>query len=151
MDELASELQPYLARFGRRLRLRDGWLLGLRTLWMACLAGALIQIAGRVWPLERLWLWTLTPLVAWALMVLAILLLDPLPPMRVARRVDAELGLKERLATALILEGGKVGKMEDWKDGNAGDAIHPSSLPSFQPSLIRLQRWDALGCCGRRY
>jgi hypothetical protein len=78
MDELGSELGPYLARFGGRLRLRDGWLLATRTLWIACLAGVLIQIAGRVQPLERLWLWTLAPLMAWAVIVLGIALINPL-------------------------------------------------------------------------
>ena len=111
MDELASELQPYLARFGRRLRLRDGWLLGLRTLWVACLVGLLIQIAGRVQPLENFWLWTMVPLVVWALMVLGISLFNPLPLMRVARRVDAELGLKERLATALMFGDWEIGRL----------------------------------------
>jgi hypothetical protein len=160
MDELANELQPYLALFRRRLRLRDGWVLGLRTLWIACLAGVLIQIAGRVQPLERLWLWTLAPLVAWALIVLGISLLNPLPPMRVARRADADLGLKERLATALILEGWKAGRLEGWKAGRLEDwkigrtvktnqpanqpTSQPANLPPFHPSLITLQREDAL-------
>jgi hypothetical protein len=143
MDELVSELRPYLARFGRRLRLRDGWLLALRTVWIACLAGVLIQIAGRAQPLERLWLWTLAPVIGWALIVLAISLLHALPPMRVARRVDAELGLKERLATALLLEDWKVRRLENWRDESAGDTIQPTILPSFHPSIMTLQRQDA--------
>jgi hypothetical protein len=126
MDKLAAGQDSliHLTRFGRRLRLRDSWLLAQRWLWVACLAGALIQLAGRIWPLEHLWIWTLAPLAAWLLIAIDIALLRPLPPVRVARRVDAELGLKERLATALVLEG--------WRDG-----------PSFHPSLIMLQRQDA--------
>jgi hypothetical protein len=100
-----------------------------RSLWVACLAMAPIQLAGRIWPLEHLWLWTLSPLAAWLLVVVGVSLLRPLHPMRVARRVDAELGLKERLATALQLEGG---------------INQPTNHPTFQPDLIAQQRQDAL-------
>jgi hypothetical protein len=123
MDQLGGELRSHLVRFGRRLRWRDGWLLAQRWLWLACAAGALIQLAGRLWPVERLWLWALAPLVAWLLIIIALSLLKPLPSVRVARRLDAELALKERLATALMLEGRETG---------------------FQLALVALQRQDAL-------
>ena len=143
MDKLGNwqsgELQSYLARLGRRLRLRDGWLLAQRSLWAACLPAALIQLGGRVWPVERLWLWTLSPLAAWLLAVGAWSLLRPLSPMRVARRVDAELGLKERLATALVLKGWMVQKLKDVK--GAGP---PPSFLTARPALVALQREDAL-------
>jgi hypothetical protein len=165
---LAGELKPYLASFGRRLRLRDGWLLAQRSLWAACLAGVLIQLTGRVWPMERLWLWTLAPLALWLLAMMGISLLQPLPPMRVARRVDAELGLKERLATALTLEDRGVGRLGNWETGRLGNwetgklenvgqspnlptyqstnlpTYQPTNLPTFHSTLIALQRQDAL-------
>jgi hypothetical protein len=144
MDELAGDLARYLARFRRRLRLRDGWLLAQRTLWMACLAGALIQLAGRLWPVEHLWLWTLAPLVVWALMVMGASLFNPLSPARVARRVDAELALKERLATALILEVWKTESLDSTRDAAVHPALPSSSHAAFQPSLVALQRQDAL-------
>jgi hypothetical protein len=128
MNKMADELHPYLARFGRRLRLRDGWLLAQGWLWLAWLGAALIQLAGRFWPVERLWSWTLTPLIAWPLVVVGISRLRSQPAIRVARRVDAELGLKERLATALTFRGGF----------RAGD------LSIGQASLVTLQREDAL-------
>jgi hypothetical protein len=56
--------------------------------------------------------------------------------MRVARRVDAELGLKERLATALMLE--------DWKAERLEGDTQPFSRPTFQLTLAALQRHDAL-------
>ena len=99
-----DQLQSHLSRFRRRLRLRDGWLLAQRSLWIVCLAALLIQLLGRVWPVERLWLWTLAPLAGWLLAVLGFSLLRPLPQLRVARRVDAELDLKERLSTALAFQ-----------------------------------------------
>lgn len=129
MDQAVDELHAHLALFGRRLRLRDGWLLAQGWLWVACLGAVLIQLAGRVWPVERLWLWTLVPPAAWPLIVIGISRLRSFPSMRVARRVDAELGLKERLATALALEGGEVGRLGAWMG---------------QPSLLALQRQDAL-------
>ncbi|MBN1140169.1 MAG: hypothetical protein JXM73_26600 [Anaerolineae bacterium] len=95
--------RPLLARLGRRLRLRDAWLLAQRTLWMGCLGMALVQAAGRIWPIAHLALWTLLPLPAWLLAVVGLSLLRPLPPGRVARRIDTELALKERLSTAWAL------------------------------------------------
>ncbi|UCC64463.1 MAG: hypothetical protein JSV36_05230 [Anaerolineae bacterium] len=135
MDELLI-LRAYLARCGRRLRLRDGWLLAQRSLWAACLAAGLIQLAGRIWPVVRLRRWTLAPVGTWLLVAVAIALLRPLPPMRVARRADAELGLKERLATALMLEG--------WKVGRGKGSVQRTARPVFQPHLVLRQRQDAL-------
>jgi hypothetical protein len=128
MSKMMDELRPYLARFGRRLRLRDGWLLAQAWVWVAWLGAALIQLAGRVWPVERLWFWTLAPLIAWPLGVVVISLLRSQPAMQVARRVDAELGLKERLATALTF----------------GGEVHTDEPSIGQASLITLQREDAL-------
>lgn len=137
-------LPSLLIRFGRRLRLRDGWLLAQRSLWTACLAAVLIQLAGRIWPVDRLWLWTLAPLVAWLLAVLGLSLLRPLPPLRVARRLDAELGLKERLATALMLEDWNARRLEGFSQSPSLPTFQSSNLPIFQPSLVTLQRQDAL-------
>jgi len=131
-----GELQLHLARFGRRLRLRYGWLLAQRSLWAACLASLLIQLAGWVWPVDRLWLWTLAPLAVWLLAVAGLSLLRSLPPLRVARCVDAELGLKERLATALALE--------DWQAERLEGDTQPSARPTFQLTLVALQGHDAL-------
>jgi hypothetical protein len=115
MDQLGTwqttELNPYLVRFGRRLRLRDGWLLAQRSFWMPVLAAVLIQLAGRIWPIANLASWTLGPLALWLVVLVAFSLLRPLPAVRVARRCDAELGLKERLATALMLEGAATGQL----------------------------------------
>jgi hypothetical protein len=134
MDQLAGhstslplDLGVSLARFGRRLRLRDGTRLAQRSLWLPALAAGLAQLAGRIWPLAHPWLWSLAPFGAWFLAVAATSLLRPLPLPRVARRVDVEIGLKERLSTALFLEGGK----------QAGRS-------SFPPALVRCQRQDAL-------
>ena len=46
----APGLRAILARAGRWLRLRDGWLLAQRALWIGCLGGLLMQLAGRLWP-----------------------------------------------------------------------------------------------------
>ena len=111
MDQLTT-LRPYLLRFGRRLRVRDGWLFAQRSLWVACAAAVMVQVTGRIWPIEPLLLWTVIPLVAWSLVVASALLLRPGLLSRVARRCDAELGLKERLATAIALA--------EWQSGRAG-------------------------------
>ena len=135
VDELLT-LRACLVRCSRRLRLRDGWLLAQRSLWVACLAAALIQLVGRIWPMAHLWRWTVLPVGTWLLAVVAVSLLRPLPLMRVARCADAELGLKERLATALMLEGWKVGS---WKGSG-----QRTDRPVFQPDLVLRQQRDAL-------
>src|SRR3990172_8134024 len=105
----ASELLPYLKRIGGRLRLRAGWVFAQQSLWLAGLAMLGVQLAGRVWPVERLWAWTLAPLAVWALANLLYALFRPQAAMSVARRTDLELGLKERLSTALLLADSKDG------------------------------------------
>lgn len=118
-----DDLRHHLVRFSWYLRLRDGWILAQRTLWLACLACLFVQAVGRFWPIERLPTWTLAPFVIWLLAVVGTALLRPLPSIRVAHLVDAELKLKERLSTALILQG--------WEY-------------AFTPSLISAQYQDAL-------
>ena len=68
---------------------------------MAALAGVLIQVTGRIFPIEKLWLWTLLPFLVWLISVIAYSLLKPRTLMQIARQVDLELSLKERLSTAL--------------------------------------------------
>jgi hypothetical protein len=131
-----DKLTVVLARLGRRLRLRDGWLLAQRSLWLAGLAAVLIQLAGRLWPVERLWLWSVMPLALWSLAVFGFSSLRPMSPLHVARRCDAELRLKERLATAV--------KLAEWKDRSLVASRRSSILPSFHPSLVTLQQQDAL-------
>ena len=97
-------LMPYLARLGRRLRLRDGWLLAQRSLWIAGLTMVLIQLAGRQWPIPRLWLWTLVPFALWVVWTVAVSAFRPLLPSQVARRTDIEFELKERLSITVMLE-----------------------------------------------
>jgi hypothetical protein len=136
-----DNLGPYLARLGRRLRWRDGSLLAQRWLWSAGLGALLVQLAGRVWPIQNLWIWTLAPLAAWLVMVLASTLLRPEPPKQVARRADLELSLKERLSTALALE--------TWTAAGAladeDSAVHAwKAASAFETGLVQRQRWDAL-------
>jgi len=108
MAERNETLTALLRPLGRRLRLRDGHLLMARTLWLPLLAAALIQLLGRLIPLPGYdWLaWT--PLALWFVLVPGYGLLRPLPPSRVARRADAEMGLRDRLATALELGHGDL-------------------------------------------
>lgn len=136
MDELAIALRSDLAHLGRRLRLRDGWLLAQRSAWVASLGMVIVQLAGRVWPVQHLWLWTLVAGAAWPLAVAGAALLRPLPSVLVAHRLDGELGLKERLATAL-----ELGDRAETNGTNASQLHRPTS---FSPSLVTLQRQDAL-------
>ena len=125
-----SEMQGYLDRFRRRLRIRDGWLLAQRTVWLGLLAASLIAIFGRLVPVEGLLFWTLAPLAVWLAGVLAYSLLRPLPDPKVAGRVDLELGLKERLSTSLALE--------------QAQSLLPVAGVLVSPILVDRQRQDAL-------
>lgn len=110
MDQLTSpsaRLLPILARLRWRMRLRDGLLLAQRSLWLAVAAALLVLLAGRFFPIDSLGLWSLIGPGVWLVSVLAYALLRPLPAMRVARRADAELRLKERLSTSLALDRSK--------------------------------------------
>jgi hypothetical protein len=101
MDQMSDAPSPALHSLGRRLRLCDGHRLATRSLWLPPSAAALILLLGRLRPLpgcERL---AAAPLALWSLIVLGYSLLRPLPPIHVARRADAALGLCDRLATAL--------------------------------------------------
>ena len=131
MDQLenpSERILPYLARIRWRLRLRDGLLLAQRTLWQAGAAALLVLLAGRIWPIEQPWKWALVPHCAWLVRRCGYSLFHPSPSMRVARRVDAELHLKERLSTSLAL------------DEARGSAV----FSSFEPDLIRKAHADAL-------
>ncbi|MDY7040737.1 MAG: hypothetical protein SVX38_07730, partial [Chloroflexota bacterium] len=119
-----QELRGHLVRLGRRLRLRDGLLTASRTVWWVVLAVALVQLLARLTPLEEAWLWSLVPPALWVVVVLGHALLRPMPPLRVARRCDAELKLKERLSTAV--------------------ALRSSGVSTFHPELVTLQHQDAL-------
>jgi hypothetical protein len=133
MDTPSNALRPYLDRARRRLRLRDGLLLAQNTLWQAGLLALLALLAGRVFPIPRLGLWAALPYAAWLAGWVGYALFRPLPPMRVARRVDAELGLKERLSSSLALEQA------------AGSPVYAS----FEPELVEKAHADALRAARR--
>lgn len=97
-------LEYYLIRFRRRLRVLDGWHLAQRTLWVPCAIALLVQISGRFLPIERLDAWSLTPFPIWILTLLIYSLFRPMPILQVARRIDLELRLRERLSTAVVFE-----------------------------------------------
>lgn len=123
-----NDLQSIVARLGNRIRIHDGWRLAQRTLPMALLAGLLVAIAGRFWPIANLLLWTLAPLPLWAGIVAVLAWLRPLPDLAIARRADAQAGLKERLSTALALSEERAS----------------TSGSHFDPNLLARQRTDAL-------
>ena len=101
---MSSDLKPFLAHFRRRLRLQDGWRLIQHTLWIPTLFALLIQIGGRILPIERLDRWSLAAFPVWLLASWSGASFHPQPLMKVARRVDLVLSLRERLSTALVFE-----------------------------------------------
>ncbi len=145
-----NELEIHLERFGRRLRLRGGWLLAQRTFWMAALSAVLIQLTGRVFPVEKLWLWTSLPFLVWLLSVILYSLLKPHSLMQIARQVDLELSLKERLSTALAFQSStgpfseRTLSLQQAGASAPGNAQLSGRISLSTPGLAHLQRNDAL-------
>lgn len=124
MDTRRDELLTILRSFGYRLRLRDAWDLAQRWLWVASLACAGILALGRFLPLENRAPLALLPFLLWLFAILAVALLRHQTHLRIAHRLDRELGLKERLSTAVI--------------------YCSPELNANERELPRLQRFDAL-------
>jgi hypothetical protein len=128
-DYIQRRLRPMSAR----LRISDTLLLASRTLWIGLAGGALVQIAGRLWPLPNLLLWSLIPPALWLIALLGYLVVRPLPLARVAQRLDTALNLRERLATALELSRQPdQHPLDDLQQADArahADTLRPRMLP----------------------
>lgn len=143
MDELAveNELLTHLNRLRARLRLRDGWLLAQRTLWLPALAALLLVLAGRIWPLDLRPAWLAAPFGLWLLAVLGWSILRPQPAMRVARRVDRELELKERLSTSLAFHNRPLSPSTG---AVVEEPVEHPRRAVFEPNLVERLHSDAL-------
>lgn len=126
MDYIITSLK----RFTLRLRLVDGWSLAQRTLWLPLFACSLILLLGRIRPIERLFLWSLFPVFGWVVSVIGFSIFRPVTLLHTARRVDTQLGLYERLSTALCLQ--------------EQNSITSKIVQAFPLSLVQAQREDAL-------
>jgi hypothetical protein len=130
MNRDFDHLCNHLIRISRHLRLRDGLRLAAMTLWPAALLVTLAELTARYWPLPDRHLWAVLPLEGWLLGVALFSLLRPLPLWRVARRLDTEFRLKDRLATALELHS-------------------PSTIHHPPLAMNQLQLTDALFAAGK--
>ncbi|MBV7332701.1 hypothetical protein KFU94_31620 [Chloroflexi bacterium TSY] len=134
-----QKLSVFLKRFERRLRQRDGWNWLQTTFWIGLLGSVLVQIGARYWPVENLWLWMLLSPLLWMIAILLRMIFWPATPLQVARRLDRELGLKERLATALLLHQQSVHQQPD---------DEPTAESESLSELIALQQQDAVETIG---
>lgn len=105
MDKLSvsKQLIAFLRPLGRRLRLRSSVELLMRSAWPALALCAVVLLVGRAWPVSDYRLAAGGVLAAWLVVWAAVSLFRPIEPFAVARRADGELGLHDRLATALVL------------------------------------------------
>ncbi len=98
-----TRLLRFLRLIGRRLRLRLSIELFTRAGWMILATSAIVLLIGRLWPIDGYRLIAggvlVTSLLSWIVFSLA----RSIRPFTVARRADSELGLRDRLATALVL------------------------------------------------
>lgn len=122
-----SALIPYLTRARWRIRFRDGVLLAQKSLWMAVSGAMLMLILFRLFPIEQRYLvWS--PGIFWLIGCIGYSLFYPISPMRVARRIDSELDLKERLSSSLAFE----------------TMVSSQSFKNFDRGLVELANEDAL-------
>lgn len=122
-----AQLHRYLYKIRGWVKLRDTWNLAQASLWFACIVCVGIQFLGFVVPIENLWFWSLIPLLLWLLVLSWNYFLDRQSLFEIARHVDIELALMERMSTAVALE-----RMPSEAKG------------SFPQRLILAQQRDAL-------
>ena len=128
-----SELEHHLGRFRRQLRWRDGISLAQKTAWVPVLVALSLQLVGRFLPIQNLLNWVLVPFPLWLVGCLGVSLFRRMPDLTVARQVDKELELRERLGTAYLFS------------EKAAALPESSSQPtSLQSDLVIRQRQDAL-------
>lgn len=144
---MTGDLELYLRQFHRRIRLQDLLWRLQSTLWMPAALGILAQIIGRLVPIPQLSLWTVAPFILWAVLVGLSGILIPQSRMSVAQRVDLELGLKERLSTALAFESDDLQPAQlsslAQSDGTAAEPASESAGDLLRQFLTR-QRADAI-------
>lgn len=128
--QTSNELREHLARFRRRIRLFDGWLLLQRSAWLAGFGCALVLIVGRLWPVENLWMWAILPVGLWLLAAVFYSLFRRRSDMWVARRVDVDLFLKERISSSL-----------DFYSTSTDKELHPGD---YEKHLVERLHDDAL-------
>ena len=144
-----NELEHHLRRFRRRTRLREVWILTQTTIWIPALGSAAIQVAGRVFPIPNLWLWSLSVLAIWLPIIVLLPILKPKPLLGIAIDVDRELGLKERLSTAWILQDEKFHFEKLLVSAQRRDALaHASSIVTSQSFPFQwMKKPLAFGLC----
>ena len=125
--DVYAQLLTFLRPPGRRLRLRLSIELFARLVWMILAASVLVLLIGRLWPMDGYRLIAGGIIVASLLGWIVFSLARKIRPFTVARRADSELGLRDRLATALVLS----------------DPHHPVPL-AFDRALVAFQIDDAL-------
>lgn len=131
---------PLLTRLAARYRLADGLWRFTRTAWLAPLAAVALLAAARSWPIADDRLWALGLTVALLLLLALLAWRRPMGLFEAARRTDRALGLKDRLATAWVLQ--EVADRGAGITAGSGDAL----LVTFAPhhDLVARQRMDAL-------
>lgn len=143
-DELHDRLIAALLRLRRRQRWRDGLRLLARWGWLVVMLAFLVQATSWFVPLERAMLWSggvlLVAVIGW----LAWVLLRPLPLKAVARRVDSEGRLKERLVTALEFSAGRGTPRsagEDLVRRQLDDAVRVAERAARSPADVLQLVW----------
>ncbi len=130
-------LRRQLRPLGIKLRLNDGLVFASRSLWIALTGSAIIAAAGWVTPIPNLIWWTLIPVLVWLAASIGVAVFKPLPPRRVAQRVDHLLNLRERLSTAIELhETGAATPLAPYQQADAcaiAANLHPRQIPLAIP------------------
>jgi hypothetical protein len=146
-------LDGILRRLSWKLRLRRLVRWTTAGLWQVLAIGVVILVIGRLRPVPNLTLWWLAPMAIWMILAATGAMLWPLPQLEVARQLDYELALKDRVSTATTLAGtGRHSAMHfdshlvDRQRRDAVDTLQSLDLRrTFLPRLNARGLWVASG------
>ena len=145
MAQSNPEIVRLLRPFGRRLRLADVLRWAARTVWLPALGFALVQGAGRLFPIPNWMWWSLVPFALW-FVALLVMIVRPQSTRRIAQRSDVQLDLRERLSTALELSSNPdAGPLDDVQHNDALSAARAANPRQIRLAPPRRDRpWWAL-------
>ncbi len=137
-----AELGMYLRRWQLRSQLGSTALWLPRALILGTWLAIALAIGARLWPLltrEELIFMSAAILCTHAVIALALLWFWPHSPLRIARKLERALGLRERLSTALELRAGRIRTSAQLAEYQMRDTLEQAAAASPTSALsIRL-------------
>lgn len=142
--DLHNALNTLLSTWERRWRWREAVLWLPRSVLPGLIVGVVVALISRLRPFmlrEQVLALTIASLAAGILAMMVAIWLWPRPLAAAAQRFDLLFGLKERVSTALELDGGRIHTRDELVERQLTDAWDTALAVPYQ-SLIRFElRW----------